>query len=156
MAARIPGDLLEHFEGGISILVGTRDASLIPEATRGAGALVHPDREHLTVFLPTDVSQRAIANLRDNGRVAVGFSHPLDAKTLQVKGTVESIRDATDAERAVVERYLVAFAEVLFLAGLPRAITRTMNIWPCHAVTFEVTDLFLQTPGPNAGARMDA
>ena len=36
----IPPDLVELFESGVSILVGTRDASLLPEAIRGCGALV--------------------------------------------------------------------------------------------------------------------
>ncbi|HVH43036.1 MAG TPA: hypothetical protein VM925_11855 [Labilithrix sp.] len=156
MAALIPDDLAELFEGGVSILVGTRDAGLVAEATRGVGAVVHPDRRRLTVFLPVSVSDRAIANLGDNGSLAVGFSSMLDHRTLQVKGKVEAIRDATEAEREIVSRYHAAFGEVLFIVGIPRVISRALNVWPCHAVTFEATDIFLQTPGPNAGERISA
>jgi hypothetical protein len=156
MASLIPDDLVELFESGVSILVGTRDTSLRSEATRGVGVVVHPDRDRLTVFLPVDVSARAIANLRDNGCVAVGLSSMLDHKTLQVKGRLEEIRDATDADREVIARYHVAFAEILAITGIPRAISRQLNVWPCHAVTFIATDLFLQTPGPNAGERVKA
>jgi hypothetical protein len=156
MSFLIPDDLAELFEGGVSILVGTRDASLRPEATRGAGAVVHPDRRRLTVFLPVDVSARAAANLRDNGRLSVGFSSVLDARTLQVKGRLEELRECNEAEREVINRYHAAYAEILYLAGLPRALSRRMNVWPSLSVTFAVTDIFLQTPGPNAGARLGA
>src|SRR6188472_1190594 len=119
MPISITDDLVELFESGVSILVGTRDASRRSEATRGVGAFVHPDRRRLTVFLPSDVSQLAVENLRDNGQVAVGFSRTLDHKTLQVKGRVEEIRDATEAEREIITRYHFAFAEILFQTGIP-------------------------------------
>lgn len=154
MASLIPDDLAELFESGVSILVGTRDATLCAEATRGVGTVVHPDRERLTVFLPVDVSARAIENLRDNGQIAVGFSSMLDHKTLQVKGRLEEIRDATDEDRELIARYHVAYAEILSVVGIPRALARRLNTWPCHAVTFVATDLYLQTPGPNAGERV--
>ncbi len=154
MAPLIPDDLAEHFEGGVSILVGTRDERLRSEATRAFGAFVHPDRQRLTVFLPADTSALAIANLRANGKIAVGFSSILDHETLQVKGTLEGIRDATDAEHDLIMRYHVAFAEILAVTGIPRAVTRRLNVWPAHAVTLLATDLFQQTPGPKAGERV--
>lgn len=147
-------DLAELFESGVSILVGTRDASLVPEATRGCGAIVHPDRRRLTIFLPTSVAGRAVANLEDNGKIAVGFSRVLDHRTIQVKGKLEGTRPATDAEREVIARYHVAYAEMIYMVGIPRARTRTMNVWPSVAITFEVTDIFHQTPGPGAGERL--
>jgi hypothetical protein len=152
--AIIPKELAELFEGGVSILVGTRDASLSSEATRGVGAVVHSDRRRLTVFLPTDVAGRALENLRDNGQIAVGFSSVLDHMTLQVKGVLEGIRPATEGERETIIRYHAAFTEILYYTGIPKTITRQLNVWPSVAVTFTVTDIFQQTPGPNAGERM--
>lgn len=153
-APTITEDLAELFESGVSILVGTRDAQLVPEATRGCGAVVHRDRRQLNVFLPQSVAARPVANLRDNGRIAVAFSRVLDHKTIQVKGRAQEIRPATDAEREVITRYHVAYAEMIYMAGVPRARTRTMNVWPSVAITFEVTDIFHQTPGPGAGERL--
>ena len=46
----------------------------------------------LTVFLPTAVADRPVANVRDNGRIAVGFSGMLDHKSVQVKGRVVEVR----------------------------------------------------------------
>jgi hypothetical protein len=156
MSALIPEDLAELFEGGVSILVGTRDASMRPEATRGAGAVVHPDRRRITVFLPAEVSGRAVANLRNNGHIAVAFMSVIDVRALQVKGTVEELRDATEAEHAIITRYHSAFSEILYFTGAPRAVTRRLNVWPSTAVTFAVTDLYQQTPGPKAGDPLGA
>jgi hypothetical protein len=153
-ATVIPADLVDLFEGGVSLLVGTRDASLVPEATRAVGAVVHPNRLRLTIFLPTEVSQRAENNLRDNGLIAVGFSSIIDHKTIQVKGRVVEIRPAAESEREIVGRYHVAIGEVLAMTAIPRHVVRRVNVWPSTAVTFEATDIFTQTPGPGAGERL--
>lgn len=150
----IPEDLAELFEGGVSILVGTRDASLRPEVTRGVGAVVHPDRARVTVFLPISVAGRALANLRDNGRISVGFSSVLEGKALQLKGQLETLRECREDELAVITRYHAAYSEILHFMGVSRALTRRWNVWPSMAITFVATDLFSQTPGPNAGARL--
>ena len=64
------------------------------------------------------------------------------------------MRDATEAERKVAERYIAAYIETLSMAGFPRSLTTRIRVWPAKVVTFPVRDIFLQTPGPNAGARL--
>lgn len=153
-AVLIPPDLVEFFESGVSILVGTRDASLVPDAARGVGAVVHPDNRHLTVFLPTEVAERPIVNVRETGIVAVAFSHALDHHSTQVKGRVVEVRPGREEERELCTRYKVALTEVLAVTGVPRAVIRTVTVWPATAITLEVQDLFQQTPGPGAGERL--
>lgn len=148
---QIASDLGEMFESGVSILVGTRSASFLPEAARGCGALVHPDRRRLTLFVPAAVAERTLANLADNGQIAVGFSNILDHKTMQVKGRAVETRDASENERDTIVRYQGAFIEVLAMIGLPRTRTRPWNVWPSKAITIEVDEIFHQTPGPGAG-----
>jgi len=150
----LPKEVVELFESGVSLLIGTRDAKLVPEATRGCGAIVHPCRTQLTVFIPDTAGSRALANLRDNGCIAVNFSSVLDHKALQVKGKLVGTRPAKEEEREILVRYHAAFTEVLYLVGIPRSITRLLDDWPCTACTFEVTDIFHQTPGPGAGERL--
>ncbi len=137
----------------MSIVVGTRNAALLPESTRAVGSVVAPDGKHVTVFLPTAVSDRAIANIGDNGRVAIGYSSIGDHVSVQVKGRVVATRDANPDERDLIVRYIGAFAEALAMTGIPRATTRALNAWPAHAVTVEVSDIFDQTPGVKAGDR---
>jgi hypothetical protein len=150
----IPDDLAELFESGVSIMVATRDDAHSSELARAAGAVVHRDRQRVTVFVPTSIAGRTVDNLRANGFVAVAFSSVIDHRTHQLKGTLEEVRDASEAEREVVSRYHAAFCEVLFATGIPRAVVRSFQAWPSTAITFVTADVFLQTPGPNAGERL--
>jgi len=152
---RVPQELVDFFESGVSLLLGTRDDAMRPEATRACGALVSSARTEMTIFVPTEVGARAVANLRANGRLAVGISRAFDNNAFQLKGRALEIRDATESERAVVERYLAALVESLYLIGLPRGLVKRLRVWPACAVRFQVEEMFLQTPGPNAGKRLE-
>jgi general stress protein 26 len=151
----LPADLVEFVESGVSVLVGTRDAQLRPQATRAFGATVHEGRKGITIYLLESVSRVTLADLRDNAQVAVTFSRPIDHRSIQLKGRVIDIRPTTDAEQLIQERYLSAWVEHLFVVGLPRAIGRRMQLFPSYAVRIALHGLFHQTPGPDAGRRMD-
>ncbi len=138
-------------ESGVSILVGSRDRDLRPATVRGTGAKVADTRDAITVFIPADTSAKAIANLQDNGQVAVAFSRPLDNVAVQLKGRCTSIRLAEAAERVIPEQYLVAFVETTYAIGLPRGLMKRVNVWPAWAVSFPVEHIYSQTPGPGAG-----
>lgn len=153
---KISPELTELMESGVSILVGTRDAKLRPECVRAVGARIHAGGESLTVYLPEAVALRTLKNLDDNGQVAVTFSRPIDHRTIQVKGTCLGVRPAGEEDRLLQEDYLAALREQLQLVGLPRVVTRRMRWWPSVAVRVSVRELFQQTPGPQAGARLSA
>lgn len=152
----IPADLVDFLEGGVSILVGTRDAGQRPETTRAVGAAVSPDRTRLSVLLAEHTAERAIANLEDNGRIAVAFSRPIDNFAVQLKGRVTELRRGDDADRRVAERYHAVYVEQLYMVGMPRSLSKRIRVWPSFAVTFEIDDIFVQTPGPGAGKPLEA
>lgn len=151
---RIPADLVDFFEGGVSLLVGTCDTDKKPESTRAVGALVGADRTRLTIFLNHANAERTIANLAANPRVAVCFTRPIDHRTVQAKGRALAVRPALDSERPRLERYLSSFVEALYLVGVTRAVAGRLAHWPSTAVEIEVDSLFQQTPGPGAGAKL--
>ena len=153
MPTKIPEDLVDFLESGVSILVGTRNAKNEPEATRSCGALVSKDREHVSLWFP-DWAKGAVQDIEENGHVAVCFSRMLDNYSIQLKGENATVRDAVEDERKVAERYIAAYIETLSMAGFPRSLTTRIRVWPAKVVTFPVRDIFLQTPGPNAGARL--
>ncbi|HLV66265.1 MAG TPA: hypothetical protein VKY73_10660 [Polyangiaceae bacterium] len=155
MPIPLPEALTEFVEGGMSILVGTRDAALRPEASRGVGASVSPDRSRLTVYLNVAVADRTLANIDENGEIAVTFSRVVDHRTFQVKGKVLGVRRSGKKDRGIQEQWLAAFVEQLYLAGLPRSISRRLRFWPSVAVEFEIHDVFAQTPGPGAGRKLE-
>lgn len=148
VATRIPEDLVEFLESGVSILVGTRNAKNEPEPMRASGALVSKDREQLSLLFPSH-NTRSIANVEENGQVAVCFSRMLDNYAIQLKGHGAVVREGGGAER-----YRAAYGEQLYMTGFPRSLTSRINVWPAKVVTFTVRDIFVQTPGPGAGARL--
>jgi hypothetical protein len=147
---QIPEALVELLESGVSIFVGTRDKDLRPACARGSGCVVHPGRTSLTVFVPTATVGETLANVRENGEIALGFSRILDNVSLQLKGRATET-DANNADKARVERYLAAFSEQLFFAGIPRSLSQRFNAWPSAGFIVEVREMYEQTPGPDAG-----
>jgi hypothetical protein len=152
----LPQEVVDLIESGVSILVGTRNADLRPATVRGVGALVGSDHRSVTVFLPKQTAGQAIPNLRDNGEIAVGFSRPHDHLAVQLKGRCSELRMARAEEQPITLRYAIAFAETTYTVGMPRSLINRMNVWPAWAASFEVRDIFSQTPGPGAGKRWEA
>jgi hypothetical protein len=148
---KIPGNLVPLLEGLVAVHVATRDADLVPDEVMAAAAHVEPDGRRLTVFLPVATSETSLANLRENGAIAVVLSQPLTHRTVQLKGRAETIRPARDDERETVERGAAGFDAEVEAIGLPPAAVRRRTKWPCQAVTFAVAEAYEQTPGPRAG-----
>lgn len=154
--ATLSRDVIELVESGVTLLVGTCDRAMRSEAARAVGARVSPDRRRVTVFVPDGSGARALAHLREHPEIAVGVSRPYDNLTLQLKGPVVEVRPATEEERGHIDRYLAAHVETLSMVGLRRGLVSRFITWPAQAVTFELRDVFQQTPGPAAGNRLEA
>lgn len=152
----IPEDLVESLEGGVSILVGTCDAEMRPEVARAVGASISRDRTEATIYLHETWGGKALANLRAHREIAVGFSRPVDHFAIQLKGPVARFLEPAEGDRSVVDRYHATYGEQLYMVGFPRSITRRFVFWPAVGVTFTVRDIFVQTPGPDAGKRLEA
>jgi hypothetical protein len=151
---QLPKELVDLVEGGGSIMVGTRDDDLQPDAARAVGAKVSADRRRITLYLPSTAGAQALANLAKHPFLAVGLVSPMDHVAIQMKGPCVDVHLATEEERTIPERYITSQTELLYMIGLPRGITSRMVAWPAHAVTFEIEDIFVQTPGPGAGKRL--
>jgi len=156
MARAISEELTAFVESGVSIQVGTRDHRLFPECVRAYGARVERGRREVTVFLPDATAASTLANLADNGRIAVCFSRIEDHRSIQLKGKVVAVAPATPDDRPIVDRYRGEFVKNIAVIGLPPRISLRLNAWPCRAVRFRVESLFVQTPGPGAGAPLEA
>jgi hypothetical protein len=153
VSVSIAPELIEFLESGISLLVGSRDARLLPEVTRAFGAHVEPGGRELTVFIPHATAERTLANVRDNGRLAVCFS-AIDHRSYQIKGRWTGVRDADENDRRAIERYRKALAQHYGAVGMAPRLTYRLSHWPAHALRMEVESIFLQTPGPGAGVAL--
>ncbi len=144
-------ELVQFIQGGASITVGSAGANLQPEAQRAVGAYVTDDRQRVVVYLKESLADLTLANLAQNPRVAVTLSRIFDLRTLQLKGDFCGARPAAEPDRQRMHNYVIAFAEQLYLTGLPRSLVHRLSYWPAVAVEFRVTDVFDQTPGPGTG-----
>jgi hypothetical protein len=107
------------------------------------------------VYLPELLVGPTLANLRDNGQIAVTVGQVTDHRTFQLKGVMVDERPADEEERAFEQQYLETSTRKLGLVGVPMSVCLRMVWWPSRVVRFEVHDLFEQTPGPGAGRRLD-
>jgi hypothetical protein len=153
----IPDRVIKALEGPAFLQVATRDRTLMPMHVIAVGGVVHDDRQTVTVFVPTARAERMLPNLLDNGRVALGIgmaSH----EAYQIKGTFVASRPTDDADRARQETYRAALFASALDAGYPEAIARPFTLGfayvPGTAITFRAEEIYLQTPGPDAGARL--
>lgn len=150
----ISEDLVAFLAQGVSLLVGTCDATLTPHCTRATGVRIHPDRCHATVYLPEVTSRNTVTHVAVNPRVAVLVSQPLDHRSFQMKGSVVRVAPAPSEALAFIEAYLASFARVLETVGMPYEVVTNLSHWPSVALELQLEELFLQTPGPGAGARL--
>ena len=138
-------------EGGTSVLVGTADAACVPACCRGIAIRIAPDLGRTTAFVPVATSGAVIANAAATLRAAFVVTRPAEHFSVQLKGRVETIRLAADAEQPFVRSRLMEFAEVIDALGMPRRLGETLSYWPAFAIELAVEDVFDQTPGPRAG-----
>jgi Pyridoxamine 5'-phosphate oxidase len=153
----IPERVAEVLQGPAFVQVATRDAALRPTHVVAVGAVVHDDRQTVTIFVPAGRAERPLRNLTANGRIAVGIglaSH----EAYQLKGTFVSSRPAEAADHARQQAYRTELLASLLEAGYPSAIARPLALGFAHtpavAITFRAEEVFLQTPGPGAGTRL--
>lgn len=146
--------MLDLLRTGVSVMVGTRDASLIPECTRAWGIRVEADQTTVTLFLTEAVSRKTLENLRENGLIAVTRTRPTDHVTCQLKGRVRRIRPADLRDLDDRLRWRREFWGELMAVGVPAEQAEALIMDPAVAIEFTVTSVFAQTPGPGAGERV--
>lgn len=150
----IPDSIVQLLQTGVSVMVGTRDASLMPECTRAWGIHVGTDRGTVTVLLSESIAGKTLDNLRENGMIAVTCTRPTDHITCQLKGKVRSMKSVNSAQQKMSRQWHHEFVAELKAIGVPSALGEAWIVEPTIAVEMAVTDVFDQTPGPGAGKRI--
>jgi len=144
----------EFIQGGVSVIVATRDASLVADATRGCGCRVSRNRRRVTVLVDRVRAATLAANLAANGQVAVVFSQPSTHRTIQLKGSDAAVVRPKPSDRALVASHREDWIDELCRIGYSREFATAF--WgrlpeTLLAIAFTPTAAFQQTPGPAAG-----
>ncbi len=156
----IGSDLKAFLESGVSVVVGTRDADLVPEITRGWGLLVSKDRRSISLCVPLATSHKTLDNLAGNGQITICCSLPSSYKTVQLKGQCIKTTDPRRADLTAVERHREAFGRLNVRIGFPHQLTETFWRRELEASPVLVKlrlvpeQVFDQTPGPDAGSTL--
>ena len=150
--------VVEAIHGPAVMFAGTRNERLYPAHTFVTGAIAHSDHETITFFVPESRSERILSDLNNNGRVALAVSL-ITHEAYQLKGVYLSSRPTDAKDQAVQEVYRSKLLSAFLQAGYPEQIVKPLVLGfaykPGVAITFRAEEVFLQTPGPEAGKKMN-
>lgn len=150
----ISSRIVQLLQTGVSVVVGTRDSTLMPECTRAWGIDVGKDRAFVTIFLTEAISRQTLRNLNDNGLIAISCTRPTDHIACQLKGRLRRIRPATTRDVEQSRAWHREFLGELVAIGVPPSLGEAWITEPAVAIEVDVTDVFHQTPGPGTGERL--
>lgn len=137
-----------------TILIGTRDASLTPEITRGWGPTILPDGHTIDVCVSLSAGAKTLDNLRDHEELAVTFCHTVTYRTVQLKGRFLESGELTPQDWEAVERQQDRLVEQAKAYEIPMSIGSRIFTPDLVRIRFVVHQAFEQTPGPRAGAKL--
>ncbi len=129
----------------------TRDRENHPDAHESFIAEVTTDR--VICLVPEHLAGRLPQNALDNGDAALLISRsPGDHRSVQLKGKITDLEQARfRAEFAPAVEPLLPMFTAYMPHGAARAMLDRMTRQPVFRVQLDVTQVFDQTPGPQAG-----
>jgi hypothetical protein len=148
-------ELAALVQSGVAVGVGTRDDDLKPAFSRGWGPEVAADGRTVTLCVSAPAGSPTRADLEGNGAIAVTFTLPTVARSVQVKGRAGEVREPEPHELERAERHLRAFIVEAEQVGARAELARRMfGDRDFVTVTLEIDEVYDQTPGPKAGRRL--
>ena len=158
-APLIAASVAEFIQSGLSITVAARSERLVPSIAKAVGCKVDDARGEVTLLLFAEAAAAVCRDIAGNGHVAACFSRPSTNETVQVKGDDARFALATPAEVAVARRCLDGLIDDLTPQGLDPRLLEAF-FWGATedllAIRFTPQAAFKQTPGPGAGAALQA
>jgi hypothetical protein len=137
---------------------GTRDRNLVPSGCRVSAWRLGPDARTLTVLIPDPLSDRIVELLQETGKLAITLEEHPTHETYQLKGEYLRHRPLEPDDWDVVARLRDRLGKAIrpeLPDDMPEAyVLSIMAPDPRVAVDIDVHEVYVQTPGPGAGARV--
>ena len=148
--------LVEHLESDGTLIVGTVDPAGVPEATYGwALEVLDAGAAARVRFLVPARAARTLANLEATGRVAATVTDVETLVSAQLKGHATPGAPVTPADtRRCGRRFDAVMDRIHETDGTPKDVLERFRPGRVVAVTMVVEEVYDQTPGPVAGARL--
>jgi hypothetical protein len=144
---------------GVSISAASCGAQPFPSLCRVLACRVAPDRRQLTVMVSKTQAAMLLTDVQYGGRLALVCSQPSTHRTIQIKGEDAQLvaPDADDLQAVAVHRdaFVAEIAPLGFAEPLIRLLL-TCAEQDIAAIRFTPNAAFDQTPGPRAGAALQA
>lgn len=153
----IPGRLIRFLEEHANVaMAGTRRRDLVPNGHRVSGWRVNGDQRTVSAFIAEQFTDNLVDSLQDNGEFALTVEEYPSHETYQLKGRYVRHRSIEPEDTAAVIRIRDRFVRSLkpLYPYAPDGVLSSFTLKPVVAVEFEVREIYLQTPGPGAGARL--
>lgn len=155
---KLPGLLLRFLERASVGFGCTRTRDRVPQIHWVSGWSVDPDGSTVHCYISGLFKAGLDEALKDNGRFALTVERIGPHETYQFKGSADSLRPVDAADRAAVAACRDRFVRALKDLG-PRFASPTLDlagyiVEADVAVSLRVHEVFVQTPGPGAGARL--
>jgi hypothetical protein len=150
----IDDELKEFVESGVATVVGTVDGDGHPHIVFGWGSRCRGGSS-IEVFVEEARSNRTMANIADNGRIALTLASPVSYRSIQFKGFVDESSAATPGDEPWIQKHRDAFIVELLLIGDPPEAARNLPMsGPLIRLRFDAQAAYDQTPGPEAGRQL--
>ena len=165
----IPDEIIRFLEGASVGHAGTRDENLVAHFHRVSGWIVGPDRQTITCLISKLHTKNLIPRLEHNKQLSLlvlasttgpNASVPpqpaVDAhECYQFKGTFVGSRPLNEEDVTAFQECRERCVKLLQpMFGFTDEGAAAITIEPGLAVTFQVREIFNQTPGPGAGRRI--
>jgi hypothetical protein len=135
--------------------VAVSNAENVPDVTRVAGLAPVEDLSTITFYLSEAFGNGLLATLQNQPCLTLLVTCIHTFESYQYKGIYQSIRPCTAEEEERQRWYIEGFADSLKSIGiLPVEAARLARLYfqqPSYAITFQVKQIFIQTPQKGAG-----
>ncbi len=148
----ISSELANFISGPVMMVTSTRDKRFRATIGRGTGAMYDEATGLIDIFVCRAQWPDVIENAVPGGKIAATFVRPTDYLCYQIKGVIEDITPATEAEAARGQLYVERMLALMEALEVRRA--QFLCARDLMRIGFHPSDVFLQSPGPHAGERL--
>ena len=150
----IPEKVINVLRNGFGHL-GSVSEQKKPRHTDTLGVMSDSNLELLTCFVRSDITIPLRENLRSTNRVCL-FTGAKTHEAYQLKGRLIDIRTMTSSELDFSSEYRQTMIAVLASVGISgESADKMFGKSPDLSIIFKIENIFIQTPGPQAGKKMN-
>ena len=151
----ISSDLAAFIASPVMMVVAARDSRFRAVIGRGSGAAFDAPTGLIDFFVCRAQWPDIVAHLSPGARIATTYVRPTDYLSYQIKGIVEDVMPASEAEAARGQLYIERMLQVMETIEVRRThLSHSLCAQDLVRIGFHPSDVFLQSPGPDAGTRL--